>query len=49
MESAKKSFKKDIDSGFEILHIDPSIDIHKAPDTKTVLFFSLRSIIMGFN
>ena len=37
MESAKQSFKKDIDSGFEILHIDPSIDIHKTPDTKTVL------------
>ena len=37
MESAKQSFKKDIDSGFEILHIDTSIDIHKTPDTKTVL------------
>ena len=37
MESAKKSFKQDIDSGFEILHIDPSIDIHNTLDTKTVL------------
>ena len=37
MESAKKSFKQDIDSDFEILHIDPSIDIHKTLDAKTVL------------
>ena len=28
MESAKNSYKIDIDSGFQILHIDPSIDIH---------------------
>ena len=28
MESAKESYKSDIDSGFQILHIDPSIDIH---------------------
>ena len=28
MESAKNSFKVDIDSGFKILHLDPSIDIH---------------------
>lgn len=28
MESAKKSFEDDIKSGFEIIHIDPSIDIH---------------------
>lgn len=28
MESAKKSYKADMDSGFQILHIDPSIDIH---------------------
>ena len=28
MESAKKSYKADIDSGFQILHLDPSIDIH---------------------
>jgi hypothetical protein len=26
MESAKKSFQADIESGFEIIHIDPSID-----------------------
>ena len=29
MHSAKKSFKADIDNGFQILHIDPSIDIYK--------------------
>ncbi|WP_198025639.1 MULTISPECIES: hypothetical protein [unclassified Prochlorococcus] len=28
MESAKKSYKVDIDAGFQILHLDPSIDIH---------------------
>ncbi len=28
MTSAKDSFKSDIDAGIEILHIDPSIDIH---------------------
>lgn len=29
MESAKHSFKEDIESGFQMLHLDPSIDIHK--------------------
>jgi flagellar hook protein FlgE len=28
MRSAKDSFKSDIDAGFEVLHIDPSIDIN---------------------
>ena len=28
MESAKRSFQADIDSGFHVIHIDPSIDIH---------------------
>ena len=28
MESAKKSFQIDIESGFEMIHIDPSIDIY---------------------
>ncbi len=28
MESAKLSFKNDIDAGFQMIHIDPSIDIH---------------------
>jgi tagatose-1,6-bisphosphate aldolase non-catalytic subunit AgaZ/GatZ len=28
MRSAKDSFKSDIDAGIEVLHIDPSIDVH---------------------
>ena len=31
MNSAKVSYKADIDAGFQVLHIDPSIDIHGAP------------------
>lgn len=34
MESAKVSFREDIESGFEIIHIDTSIDIHDQPDEK---------------
>ena len=30
MKSAKDSFKSDIDAGIEVLHIDPSIDMHSA-------------------
>ena len=37
MESAKRSFKTDIDSGFHMLHIDPSIDIHDVPNIDQVL------------
>lgn len=37
MNSAKKSFLEDIKSGFEILHIDPSIDIHNKPSTDQLL------------
>lgn len=37
MESAKSSYRADIDAGFQILHIDPSIDIHCQPDTDEVL------------
>ena len=37
MDSAKASFKSDIDSGFQILHIDPSIDIHKKLTTSEVI------------
>ena len=37
MESAKASFKADIDAGFQILHIDPSIDIHGTPSEADVL------------
>src|SRR3989344_5916125 len=31
MESAKSSFETDIRAGFDMLHLDPSIDIHKTP------------------
>jgi len=37
MESAKASYRADIDAGFQILHIDPSIDIHGEPDVDEVL------------
>lgn len=37
MESAKISFKSDIDNGFQILHIDPSIDINKKLNQDTIL------------
>ncbi len=37
MQSAKNSFQSDIESGFQILHIDPSIDIHKSPSTDEIL------------
>lgn len=37
MESAKNSFRADIESGFQVLHIDPSIDIHGTPNLEEVL------------
>ena len=37
MESAKKSYQADIKAGFQILHIDPSVDIHSTPDIDEVL------------
>ena len=37
MKSAKESYKADIDAGFKILHIDPSIDIHKTPSQNELL------------
>jgi hypothetical protein len=37
MESAKLSYKADIDAGFQILHIDPSIDIYGTPDQDEIL------------
>ena len=37
MESAKASYKADIDAGFQILHIDPSVDIHGSPSADEVL------------
>lgn len=37
MESAKASFRADIDAGFQVLHIDPSLDIHEKPTIDDVL------------
>ena len=37
MESAKSSFLVDIESGFQVLHIDPSLDIHGTPSLDEVL------------
>ena len=34
---SKNSFQSDIESGFQILHIDPSIDIHNSLSTDEVL------------
>ena len=37
MESAKNSYQADIKAGFQVLHIDPSVDIHSTPDIDEVL------------
>ncbi|MBI4351710.1 MAG: class II D-tagatose-bisphosphate aldolase, non-catalytic subunit [Elusimicrobia bacterium] len=37
MESAKRSYKADIEAGFEFLHIDPSADIRGEPDIDEAL------------
>jgi len=37
MQSAKDSYQADIDAGFHMLHIDPSVDIHSQPDTDQIL------------
>ena len=37
MQSAKNSYQADIDAGFQMLHIDPSIDIHSQPSIDQVL------------
>ncbi len=37
MESAKLSYLADLEAGFQILHIDPSVDIHGIPDVDEVL------------
>ncbi len=37
MESAKHSYLADINAGFQIIHIDPSIDIHAKPRIDEVL------------
>jgi len=37
MESAKASYRADLSAGFQVLHIDPSVDIHGQPDIDEVL------------
>ena len=37
IDSAKRSYKADIDAGFQIIHIDPSIDIHGTPSRDEIL------------
>jgi tagatose-1,6-bisphosphate aldolase non-catalytic subunit AgaZ/GatZ len=37
MESAKSSYRADLEAGFQVLHIDPSVDIHGQPDIDEVL------------
>jgi hypothetical protein len=37
MESAKRSYAADINAGFQILHIDPSVDIHDNPSCDEIL------------
>ena len=37
MQSAKNSYQADIDAGFQMLHIDPSVDIHSQPSIDQVL------------
>ena len=37
MDSAKSSFLEDINSGFEVIHIDPSIDIHTKINVDVIL------------
>jgi tagatose-1,6-bisphosphate aldolase non-catalytic subunit AgaZ/GatZ len=37
MESAKRSYQTDIESGFEILHIDTSVDVHGIPKIEDIL------------
>ena len=37
MQSAKDSYRADIDAGFHMLHIDPSVDIHSKPNVDQIL------------
>ena len=37
MDSAKSSYRADIEAGFQVIHIDPSVDIHGKPEVDEVL------------
>jgi len=49
MESAKASYRADLEAGFQVLHIDPSVDIHGRPDVDEVLerIFELYEFCWG--
>lgn len=51
MASAKRSYKADIDAGFNMLHIDPSIDIHENPSVDQILdrVFELYEYCMSYS
>jgi hypothetical protein len=50
MESAKRSYREDIDSGFQIIHIDPSVDIWGTPTVDSTLdrIFELYEFCWGY-
>lgn len=37
MDSAKLSYLRDLEAGFQVLHIDPSVDIHSSPSVDEIL------------
>ncbi len=37
MDSAKVSYLRDLEAGFQVLHIDPSVDIHSSPNVDEIL------------
>ena len=37
MDSAKLSYLRDLEAGFQVLHIDPSVDIHSSPNIEEIL------------
>ena len=37
MDSAKLSYLRDLEAGFQVLHIDPSVDIHSSPNIDEIL------------
>ena len=37
MDSAKLSYLRDLEAGFQVLHIDPSVDIHSEPNVDEIL------------
>lgn len=49
MESAKRSYKADIEAGFGIIHIDTSVDIHGSPSLDDALdrLFELYEYCVG--